>query len=574
MGGGMQPIDIGALRAADDPRLSPDGSAVAFVVASVDLDANDYRSEVCIVPVDGSAEPRLVSEAGGRCARPRWAPDGSALAWVQREDDDLFALLVDGQAVATWPEDIEDSAWSPDGTRLAFLARLRDEAVYGPDDDKDRPPRRIDRLAFRLDNVGWTIDRPRRLFVVPADGSAPPRALTDGPFEDGRGLSWSPDGTRIAFTSGRHEGWDLDQVTDVFTVDVATGELHRLTDTTQACAKPSWSPDGARIAFHRWNPHVQPSHAQVAVLDTTSGAVEVLTATLDRQCAPYLGQTREPQWDGPDVLFQVEDAGAVHLYRAPGDGTGKPERLLGGNRTITCFDVAEGVLVHAAEHPLSPAELFVGDRALTAVAADFRRRVDLIEPERFTATAPDGAEVEAWIMRPAGWEPGRRYPTLLDVHGGPFTQYGYRFLDELQMQAGAGFAVVFCNPRGSSGYTESWGRAIRGPKAAVDPGSGWGGVDADDLLAVVDEAVRRFDFVDADRLGVLGGSYGGFMTTWLLARSDRFKAGSSARAVNNLLTMESGSDLATQFSRHVGVSHLDDPEEDRKSTRLNSSHNR
>src|SRR5204862_1827861 len=137
---------------------------------------------------------------------------------------------------------------------------------------------------------------------------------------------------------------------------------------------------------------------------------------------------------------------------------------------------------------------------------------DLVEPERFTATSSDGAEVEAWLVRPVDFDPARTYPALLNIHGGPFTQYGNHFFDEFQVQAGAGYAVVYSNPRGSSGYSEAWGRAINGPVAG---GPGWGTRDYEDLMAVADEAVRRFDFVDPERLGVMGGSYGGYMTAWI-----------------------------------------------------------
>src|SRR5439155_22573889 len=181
-------------------------------------------------------------------------------------------------------------------------------------------------------------------------------------------------------------------------------------------------------------------------------------------------------------------------------------------------------------------------------------------PERFVATSTDRTEVEAWVMQPVGLEAGARYPTLVNIHGGPFTQYGNRFFDEFQLQAGAGYAVVYCNPRGSSGYSEAWGRAIRWPECAEDPGGGWGTVDYDDIMAVVDEAVRRFDFVDGDRLGVLGGSYGGYMTPWSIGHTERFKAACSERAVNDLVHLEHDSDIAAGFEDSVGVSHNDNPQ--------------
>jgi dipeptidyl aminopeptidase/acylaminoacyl peptidase len=220
--------------------------------------------------------------------------------------------------------------------------------------------------------------------------------------------------------------------------------------------------------------------------------------------------------------------------------------------------------VFTATDPMMLTELYVFDgdkeRRLTSFGSSFSADRPLSAPERFTATSTGGSEVEAWVMRPSDFVPGIRYPTLVNIHGGPFSQYGNKFFDEFQLQAAAGYVVVYCNPRGSSGYTEAWGRAIRWPECDVDPGGGWGSVDYDDIMAVVDESIARFDFIDSDRMGVLGGSYGGYMTSWIISRNDRFKAACSERAVNDLLNLEHDSDIASMFADYVGVGHIDDAE--------------
>ncbi len=569
--GGMVPADIGAIRSASDPRVSPDGRAVAFVVARADLDDNEYRSQVWLAPTDRSAAARPFTAGQHRDGRPRWSPDGRSLAFVSHRDGEgstVHVLPVAGggemTTVATWPEEVEELAWSPDGSTMALLARRRDEDRYGQDKERDQAPRRVDRLFFRYDSAGWTVDRRRHLFVVPADGSAPPRAVTDGPFEHG-GLAWSPDGRWLATAAGRHDTWDLDRAVDLHRVPTGAGPPEQLTPTALAYGSPSWSPGGDRLALVQWDPRSAPRHAQVAVMDAGGGEPRVLTGSLDRNCAPY-PPAREPIWDGDDIVFAVEDAGNVHLYRVAADGSAPPSPLVTGDREITGWDLSGGVLAYCASTPTQPAELFVrgtggAEVQLTAIGTGLARTRELVAPERFQVTSADGSQVEAWLIRPAGFDPARRYPVLLNVHGGPFTQYGNVFFDEFQLQAGAGYAVVYANPRGSSGYTEAWGRAIRGPKAAEDPGSGWGGVDYEDLMATVDEAVRRFDFLDGDRIGMLGGSYGGYMAGWMAAHSVRFKAICSERAVNNLLTLEQTSDVASVFSAQIGVSHLDDPAE-------------
>ncbi|MBV8160829.1 MAG: S9 family peptidase, partial [Acidimicrobiia bacterium] len=392
--------------------------------------------------------------------------------------------------------------------------------------------------------------------------------LTSGEFEDG-GLSWSPDGTSLAFAAGRHETWDLDYAADLFTVSAAGSpdQPRRLTETGPAYGRPAWRPDGSAIAFHLEDARSAPRHGQVGVLELESCQVRILTADLDRNCSPY-PPTRGPVWHGGDLLFTLEDGGNTHLYSVPADGSGKPELVVGGARQVGPFDAVGDTIAYTVTTPTALPELFVlvdgVERQLTHLGADLGHEVTLVAPERFTATSGDGSEVEAWLMRPVDAQPGRRYPTLLNIHGGPFTQYGSRLFDEFQVQVAAGYAVLYANPRGSSGYSEAWGRAVRGRTATADPGSGWGGVDYEDLMAVVDEAARRFDVVDRDRLGVLGGSYGGYMTSWIIGHTDRFKAAVSERACNNLLTMEHTSDVAGSFRTEIGVSHLDDPDEYRR----------
>ena len=574
----MVPEDIANLVTVGDPRLSPDGSLVAFTETAVDVDGNRYRAQIWLADVDGSSPPRPFTTGPGSSARPRWSPDGRRLAFVWHPDDDddstderihelrraELTAPGDARVVASWPEAIEELAWSPDGSRLAFSARLRDEAHYGPRHTRSRPPRRVRRLFYRLDSEGWVSDRVRQLFVVAADGSSPPRAVTEGPFQV-EGLSWSPDGGSLAFSSSRHDTWDLDLASDLFLTGVADPDEtprapQRVTETRWAHFSPSWSPDGHRLAFlTAGDPRSEPRHSQLAVLDLATGHWDVLTRGLDRQCGPYPG-LREPVWDGDVVWFRVEDGGNTHLYRSDPLGP-----VVGGDREVGGFDVAGDTVVFCASTPTSTAELFVLDlatgqeRQLTTAGTAFREAVELVAPVPFVATAADGNQVQAWVMAPVGAQPGRRYPTLLNIHGGPFTQYGNRFFDEFQVQAGGGFAVIYANPRGSSGSTEASARAIRWPEAAEDPGSGWGGVDYDDLIAVVDAALARFDFVDPDRLGVLGGSYGGYMTTWMVGHTGRFRAALSERSANNLLNLEQNSDFASGFRGYIGVSHLDDP---------------
>ncbi|MBD0329232.1 MAG: S9 family peptidase [Thermoleophilia bacterium] len=558
----MVPEDVYELTAVADPRVSPDARHAAVVVTRIDRDEKEYRSAIWLVPLDGSGPPRQFTSGAKSDGEPRWSPDGSELAFVSNRDGERRQLYVlplgagEARRLTNLKEDVTDVSWSPDGRRLVFAARVPDEA-YEEEDERKRRPRRITRMYYKLDDVGWTADRRIQIYTVAAAGSGVPLQLTQGDYEASQ-PTWSPDGGRIAFVSARRDDWDIRPANELYAVATSGGEPERLTaDDESFFSSPAWSPDGRSLAC-LWSPGGwnQPHHSHVAVVDLETGEHRVLTASLDRNCGPY-PPVRGPVWDGDSILFEVEDGGNTHLYRVRADGGAEPELVVGGVLGVTGYDAAGGRLVHTASTPTTLSDLYEGDRRLTEVGVPFSEGRELVEPERFVATSPDGSEVEAWIVRPGGFEPGRRYPVILDIHGGPFTQYANKLFDEFQIYAGAGYAVVYSNPRGSSGYSEAWGRAINGPP---NGGSGWGSVDYEDLMAVVDEALRRFDFCDPDRLAVTGGSYGGYMTSWIVSHTDRFRVACSERAVNNLYSEFGSSDFGAFFKMTWGAFAFEDPD--------------
>lgn len=592
----VKPSDIIRLISVEQPVVSPDGTAVAYVVRRVDHDANRYRSAIWLAGADGGATRQLT--AGEEAdSTPVWAPDGSRLAFTStrggsggsgagggggKADEKTVTLHVipvdaPGETVTlgTRDEVFEGLAWSPDGHHLAFASRVRDQRYVDGDDDAARPPRRIDRLFPRLDSYGWTIDRPAQLFVVPVDGSAVAQQVTRDRF-DYSPPAWSPDGTRLAASSARQPDFDLQSFNDVWVVDIAQAlaadpadpsafEPHRLTATDASYASLSWEPDGDRIACLHTVEQIGYRHTRVAVVDSTTGAVTVLTADLDRNCAPYPG-SRAPVWDGDRLITSIEDHGRVSVISVLLDGSGaEPQRLVEGDRWVAGFDLAGGTLAFVASSVDEPSELYLvragEERRLSRHQAAFDATAPSVPAEHFLVSAADGTELDAWVMLPPDFDADGSYSALLNIHGGPHTQYGVRWFDEFQLYASAGHVVIFSNPRGSTGYDEASARVLISAASTEDPGEGWGPPAHDDLMRVVDAALERYPAIDADRLGVMGGSYGGYMTSWVVGHTDRFAAACTERGVNNLASLEWSSDAAGYFRFAMGATHLDAADE-------------
>src|SRR4051812_42619278 len=551
----MRPADLALLRTPGVPTVSPDGRIAVVAVSRLDLEADEYRGRLWAVPTDGSAPARALTD-GHRDSAPAFSPDGRWLAYLSAEQGGRPQVHV-LPAAGGEPRRITDlhlgagaPVWAPDSRRLAFTARVPEPGRYGTVEGvgpEAEPPRLITTFQYRQDDVGFVADRRSQVFVValPEDGSddaaAPPQPMqvTTGDA-DCADVTWSPDGTELAFVSSRHERADRDLVTDVYVVRPDGSQLRRVTQSRGDCSRPVYDRTG-RTIYLTAVPDLGPdglgfvgSQATLCRVDAAGGPLEPL---LDPEEHHRGDETPGTVLSDGAVLFGVERRGAVELLRVPLDG-GAPTALVDGPFTVHGFAVGSGVVVATVAHDRSAGELVAltpgRRRLLTGFGRELGATGRVHRMEERTASAPDGYPVHGWITVPDGPGP---HPVLLTIHGGPFAQYGWTLFDETQAYVSAGYAVVQCNPRGSSGYGQAHGRSIQGR---------WGTLDADDVLAFLDAALED-PRLDAGRVGVMGGSYGGYLTTLLLTRTTRFAAAISERAFLDPVSFVGSSDIGWFF---------------------------
>ncbi|WP_017580026.1 S9 family peptidase [Nocardiopsis valliformis] len=539
----MKPADIAHLHSISAPSLSPDGDRAVFAVTRPDLEEDAYLGSLWSVPTDGSEQPRKLTR-GDRDNAPVYSPDGRWIAFLRPDEGkrpQIHVLPADGGEpwkITDHPLGAGAFSWSPDSARLAYNARVPEEKRYVDGTPDKEPPRRITALKYRLDNLGFTNDRRQHVFVsAPVDPSGEPGEpvqVTDGDYDYGRPV-WTPDGTALVFDAALHESRDTDLVSDVWAcLPEAGAEPRRITRGELFAGEVSLSEDGATVYFlgDELGPELVDFAGRVTGLWSVpfDGSEEPrrLTGTED----PRMGV--RTQATGRGVLVAGENRGAVELYLvSPG---GVRTTLLGGHVEVSGFDHAGGVTVAVAGGVRDSGELYVitedGTRALTSFADP---ALDPLTPTELTTRTADGNEVHGWLVVPEGQGP---HPVVLMIHGGPFAQYGWQIFDETQVYAAAGYAVLYCNPRGSSGYGQEHGRAIIGSVGAVT---------SVDVLAFLDEALKD-ERLDASRVGVMGGSHGGFMTSWIAAHhGERFRAAISERAVNAIESFHGASDIGFFF---------------------------
>ena len=496
----FSPMDVFSLEWASDPEISPDGTQVAYVRRSFDVKTDKRRGAIWLIGRDGNDHRPLAGSEASQSS-PRWSPDGARLAFVAADANGAqIHMHWFKENVTARVTNLLDTpaglAWSPDGRQLAFVMRvpakrepLKVKLQEAPKDATwAEPLKAIDRMVYRADGEGYLPDAFGQVFVVPADGGAP-RQLTDGAY-DHDDVAWSADGSEILVSANRHENSDTEpNDSEVYAIDVATGAIRALTKRFGPDQQPAASPDGKYVAYTGYDDSYQGyQRARLYLLKRDSGEVRELAADLDRDVV-------NPTWsrDGRRIYFAYDDQGTTRV--AETDLTGRVSNLiddLGGEGWSRpygggSFSVAkDGTIAYSANDVLDPAEVGVSDggksRRLTQLNEDLLAQRDLGQVEEiWSTTAVDGRRVQSWLIRPPGYDPAKKYPLILEIHGGPFANYGPRFAAELQLYAAAGYNVLFSNPRGSTSYGEEFGNLIH---------HAYPGRDFDDLMGAVDARNR------------------------------------------------------------------------------------
>ncbi|MDX1517085.1 MAG: S9 family peptidase [Woeseiaceae bacterium] len=568
----FKPADVFQLEYALDPQISPDGRRVAYLRQSMDVMTDQAVSNVWIVDVDGSGHRPLVSGTDN-VTSPRWSPSGDRLAYVASAGPrgaELFVRWMDSGQTAlltNLPNAPGSVSWSPDGELIALqmFVESRGLELAAPPPKPDGavwadPVRVISDLPYRVDGAGYLRSGHTHLFVIPASGGTP-RQLTAGDFDHTGPMSWSPDGTSILYSANRISDPNTDpQESEIWRINVRTGEQTQLTDRDGPDYAPAYSPNGRRIAYLGFDDRNLSSHqVELYVAGSDGGDAVSLTADLDRSVQDF-------GWRGSDeLIISYDDHGKRKLARLSLRGalrdivddvgsasTGRPY-------TNGSFSVApNGNIAYTRGSPVRPSEVGVvraggSARSVTALNDDLfaiRKAAD-VEEIVWKSSVGD-YDIQGWIVKPPGFDAERVYPLILEIHGGPFTAYGPHFSPEIQLYAAAGYVVLYSNPRGSTSY---------GQKFVDEIHHNYPSRDYDDLMSGVDAMLER-GYIDETQLFVTGGSGGGVLTSWIVGKTDRFRAAVVQKPVINWGSFALTADFSAFFTRYwFSALPWEDPEQ-------------
>jgi len=552
--------DLLALKSVGGPQISPDREWIAYTVNTVDAEADDSSTQIYMVSRDGEEVVQLTSDDYS-ASSPHWSPDGRYLGFIaaKGEGDDVKSQvwLLDrrggeSKQYTSVAQGVRDFSWSPDSEKMLLMIRdksaaeLAAEAAEEAGEEVKPLPYVIDRLQFKQDGVPY-LDRSRTHIFVWNGEDEDPLQLTFGDYDDGQAV-WSPDSGEIAFVSNRTAEPDGNSNTDIWVVsaegDAPLRDARRITANEGSDNSPAWSNDSEQIAYVTVTEPELIWYAtnHLAIVSADGGDGRVLTASLDRNvAAPVFAP------DDRSILFNLEDSGERHLARF-NLGTGAIDRPIEGSLSVRRFKQhSSGDIALQMSMPHLPTELFYLSNdslnQLTRTNEALLGELNLAEVRNVQFPSADGTEVEGFIFTPPDYREGRKYPTILRLHGGPVSQYDFSFNADAQLLAANGYVVVVSNPRGSSGYGQDFSAALF---------ANWGVPDFEDVMAAVDYAIAE-GYTDPDRLGVGGWSYGGILTNYVITKSDRFEGAISGASEVNYIANYGHDHYQLQWEKELGL---------------------
>lgn len=564
--------DLLTLQTVSDTQISPDGTQVAFVRTITDLEKNKYRSEIWLVPSDGSRPPRRFTGGNWNDSNPRWSPDGTQIAFISdrlEEVSQTFLISADGGEAAPLttlpPGSIQELKWSPNGDRIALIYRATpaDYTKKAAEERKEKglssPPRVHTHLVYRLDGLGYFDGSYSQVAVVDA-ANGETKMLTEGNFHCGS-VTWAPSGSKLAFLSDRRPDSDAlpEEDTQIWTVGETGNELTQVPAPVGSKSSLAWSPDGSQFAYSgnpdgldQWGTN----NDRVFVLHTLGGEARDLTGHTDLAVGNLAisdiggGGGEELSWSasGKELYFPVSSHGDVYLTKTAVE-SGEMTMLTPPNQVVGSFSVAGDQFAVSVSRPTAPAEVFVGDNQISRLNQPWLDEIALQTPEPFAISNGSGGVVPGWFLTPPDFKADGTSPLVLYVHGGPHLQYGNALFHELQWLAAQGYVVAYANPRGSKGYGEAHTKSIKGD---------WGGPALADIEHIADEAIRRGS-ADPAKTAIMGGSYGGYLTAWAVGHTDRFACAIADRLVNNLQSMAGTCDFPWSHGTYYKGNSWDDP---------------
>ncbi len=567
----LSPEDLFQLQWASDPQVSPDGKRIVYVRNFSDIRADCYRGNLWLIDTDGGHHEALTTGSENH-RQPAWSPDGTRIAYVgnQGEGSQIYVRWIGSgheARLAQLTQSPSSPVWSPDGKSLAF-------SMFVPADPKpfvkmpkapeganwsDRA-RMIERLDYRFDGRGYLRAGHTHIFVVPAEGGAP-RQVTSGDYNHGGRIEWMPDGKSLVFSANRRDDAAYEpRQSDLYRLELESGDLTRLTDRNGPDNGPAVSPNGRLIAYTGYDDdgHAYRQDA-LYVMDADGGNKRRLATDLDRDVGNI-------QWaaNNRGVYFQYEDLGTTKVGYAGLRGSVREVVAGVGGTTIgrpyssgSYMVGKDGTIAFTQATTQRPADLAVvtsrGARTLTALNENLlgNRTLGAVE-EIWFESSHDGRRVQGWIVKPPFFDASKKYPLVLEIHGGPFANYGERFTMEIQSYAAAGFVVLYTNPRGSTGYGQEFASLIH---------HAYPGNDHDDLMSGIDAVIAK-GYVDPERLYITGGSGGGVLSSWAVGTTDRFRAAVVQKPVINWYSFAYVTDIPIVASRYwFGKMPWEDPEE-------------